>query len=118
MYDAALAELERGLELSGGEDPLYIGTLGFIYASMGRREEAEEVLERLVELSRTRYVAPVNLAMICGVLGRTDEAFEWMQRAYEVRDDFMMSLKIAIRLDSLRSDPRFEEWLRRMGFSP
>ncbi len=118
MYDAALAELEKGIELSGGQDPLYIGTLGLIYAMMGKRDEAEEVLAHLLEFSRNRYVAPVNLAMIHGALGQKDEAFEWIEKAYEVRDDFMMVLKVSPRLDSLRSDPRFQTWLHRMGFVP
>ena len=118
MYDAALAELGKAIELSGMQDPLYIGTLGLIYAMMGKRDEAEGVLAHLLELSRSRYVAPVNLAIIYGALGQRDEAFERMEVAYEVRDDFMMVLKVSPRLDSLRSDPRFETWMRRMGFVP
>jgi len=69
-----------------------------------------------VELSRHRYIAPVSLAIICGTLGQKDQAFEWMEKGYEIRDDFMMTLKVEPRLDSLRSDRRYQDLLERMNF--
>jgi TolB-like protein/Tfp pilus assembly protein PilF len=117
MYDAALAEVRMALDLTEGPNALYLAALGFVYASVGRTDEAEGVLEQLLELSTHRYVAPVSIAIIYGTLGQLDRAFEWMEKGYEVRDDFMMVLKVSPRLDSLRSDPRFQSLLRRVGLA-
>ena len=114
MYEEALAEVERAVDLSDGQVPLYTGTLGFVYASMGRVDAAESVLEALLAASSQRYVAPVSLAIIYGALGRMDEAFEWMEMGFDVRDDYLMVLQVDPRLDSLRPDPRFRDLIRRM----
>ena len=74
-----------------------------------------DLSEQLLEWSSHRYIAPVSLAIIYAALGQKDRAFECMEEGYEVRDDFLMVLKIGPRFDSLRSDPRFQELLRRMG---
>jgi len=116
MYSDAIINVQKAIDLTERQSPLYIGTLGFIYASMGNREEAEEVLEHLLELSQHRYIAPVSLAIIYGALGQLDQAFEWMEKGYEIQDDFMMTLKVEPRMDSLRSDPRFQDLLDRMNF--
>jgi tetratricopeptide (TPR) repeat protein len=116
MYNNAIANVQKAIELSEKQSPLYIGTLGFIYASMGKTDEAKEILELLLELSQHRYIAPVSLAIIYGALGQMDQAFEWMEKGYEVRDDYLMTLQVAPRLDSLRSDPRFQDLANRMNF--
>ena len=117
MYNEAITNVQKAIDLTEEQSPLYIGTLGFIYASMGNKNEAEKILEHLVELSQQRYIAPVSLAIICGTLGLKDQAFEWMEKGYEVRDDFMMVLKVEPRLDSLRSDPRYQNMMERMKLS-
>jgi tetratricopeptide (TPR) repeat protein len=117
MYNEAITNVQKAIDLTEEQSPLYIGTLGFIYASMGNKNEAEKILEHLVELSQQRYIAPVSLAIICGTLGQKDQAFEWMEKGYEVRDDFMMVLKVEPRLDSLRSDPRYQNMMERMKLS-
>ena len=81
---------------------------------MGRVDAAESVLEALLAASSQRYVAPVSLAIIYGALGRMDEAFEWMEMGFDVRDDYLMVLQVDPRLDSLRPDPRFRDLIRRM----
>jgi TolB-like protein/Tfp pilus assembly protein PilF len=116
MYNEALINIQKAVELDAKQSPLYIGTLGFIYVSMGNGDEAREVLEHLLELSRIRYIAPVSLAILYGALGQKDQAFEWMEKGYEVRDDYLMVLKVDPRLDSLRSDPRYQDLLDRMNF--
>jgi serine/threonine-protein kinase len=116
MYIDAVAKVQKAIDLSERQSPLFIGTLGIIYSFMGKRDEAEKVLEELLELSRHRYIAPVSIASIYAGLGQKDQAFEWIEKGYEVRDDWMMMLKVDPRLDSLRSDPRFTELLKRREF--
>jgi len=116
MYNEAISNVQKAIDLTEEQSPLYIGTLGFIYGSMGNRNEAEKIVEHLVELSQHRYIAPVSLAIICGTLGQKDEAFEWMEKGYEVRDDYMMALKVEPRFDSLRSDPRYQDMINLMKF--
>jgi tetratricopeptide (TPR) repeat protein len=87
-------------------------------AAAGRRKEAEAALQDLLALSRTRYVNPFEIALVHIGLGRTDEAFRWLDRAYEDRSDLLVYLGVDPRLDSVRSDPRFEALVRRVGLSP
>jgi tetratricopeptide (TPR) repeat protein len=115
MYDAALAEVQKAIDLTADQSGLYLSTLGFVHASMGRVDESEELLGQLLELSNRRYVAPVSVAIIYGAIGQLDRAFEFMEAGYEVRDDFLMVLRVDPRFDSLRQDPRFRDLLRRMG---
>ena len=56
------------------------------------------------------------IARICTGLGETDEAFQWLEKAYEQRDSDMVWLKTWPGFDSLRSDPHFQDLLRRMNF--
>ena len=116
MYNDAVANVQKAIDLSERQSPLFIGTLGIIYSFMGKREEAEKVLEELLELSKQRYIAPFSIASIYGGMGQKDQAFEWIEKGYKVRDDWMVMLKVAPRLDSLRSDPRFQDLLERMNF--
>ncbi len=59
-----------------------------------------------------KYVIAFQSAMI----GETEEAMTWLERAYEERDPGLLTAKIDPRLDPLRSDPRFQDLLRRIGF--
>ncbi len=90
--------------------------LGYTYAVAGRRREAQETLKELKELSKRRYVSPFEIAMVYTGLGEKDQAFEWLEKADEERDPNMVWLKNVAWLDPLRSDPRFEPFLRRMNF--
>ncbi len=111
----ALAAVEKGKLLP--EVTPYSGFIGWIYARSGRKDEAERLLRRLHELSTQHYIDPGTIAIIYTGLGRTEEALTWLARAYEARGAFLIvSLKVNPVWDPLRSDPRFQDLLRRMGF--
>ena len=112
QYDEAIAEAQEAIDLSGG-NPLYIASLGHAYAKAGRHEEAKETLDRLDQESRTRHVSAYHIAVIHGTLGDADEAFRWLDRAYEEKSPWIGYLRVDPRIDGrLRSDPRFEMLLQ------
>src|SRR2546427_953358 len=74
------------------------------------------LLAELKELSKRRYVAPYWIAMIHVGLGEKDEAFAWLEKAYQERSWFLVWIKMDPQVDSLRSDSRFTDLMRRIGF--
>jgi tetratricopeptide (TPR) repeat protein len=112
----AIEAFQRGLALEGNTE-LWAG-LGHAYALSGKTAEARKVLERLGELSRERYVAPYNIALIHAGLGDKEAAFAWLERAYDARSYILaVYLNTDVRLRSLYGDPRYESLLQRMKLS-
>jgi DNA-binding SARP family transcriptional activator/Flp pilus assembly protein TadD len=116
MYEEAVEEFLKAVALSGGSAHALV-LLGHTYAVSGRRREALKVLDELSELAQRRYFSPYRVAAIHLGLGETDRAFEWLERAYEERDSWLVWLKVDPVLDGLRSDPRFTNLLRRVGLT-
>ena len=114
LHEPAIASLRKACEFWPGSSP--IGLLGEAYAAAGRRDEAPKVLEQLQELSKQRYVTPYVVGRIYATLGQMDEAFGWLETAYQQRAEWMVLLKVDPCLDDLRSDPRFQDLMRRMNF--
>ncbi|MBV9084700.1 MAG: tetratricopeptide repeat protein, partial [Acidobacteriaceae bacterium] len=112
-FPEAIATLKRAISLEGTTEVW--ASLGHVYAVSGKRREAQEVIEHLRELSVHQYVAPYNVAVIYAGLGEKDEAFAWLNRAYEERSYLLTYLRVDERLDELHSDPRFAELVRRVG---
>jgi TolB-like protein/Flp pilus assembly protein TadD len=115
MNEPAIAHARRAVELSEGV-PFFLGFLGDVYATAGHREEADNILERLLELAKQRYVTPYAVGVSCAALGRKDEALRWLETAYRGRDPLLVCLKTDPRLDGVRSEPRFQDLLRCMKF--
>jgi len=110
----ATAEFVKATSLSP-ESVRNISMLGRAYAVAGRRAEAQRLVEELSSLSRKRYVPPVYRAIIYIGLGEKDKAFTWLEKAYADRSDWMTLLNTDPLFDPLRSDPRFQDLLRRVG---
>lgn len=116
MYQEAIASFQTALRLSGA-DPQVLASLGHAYAVSGRTAEAQSILDQLNKLSEKRYVESYPIAVIHAGLGETDRAFEWLEKAYENRDELMLAIGLDPRLDQLRSDPRYTSLLKRMGLA-
>jgi len=114
QYEPGIAALRKVGELWPGSSPL--GMLGEVYAAAGYEDEAQKILEQLQELSKQRYVTPYVVARIYNTLGRKDEALHWLETAYRERAEWMVLLKVDPCWDDLRSDPRFQDLMRRMNF--
>jgi TolB-like protein/DNA-binding winged helix-turn-helix (wHTH) protein/Tfp pilus assembly protein PilF len=95
-----------------------MGRIGIVYGLAGQREQALQVLDHLMERRKRDYVPPIEIAMVHIGLGQKDQAFEWLNRAYDDRLGRMIGLKELPLFDRLRDDPRFEDLLRRMNFPP
>jgi serine/threonine-protein kinase len=118
MYPEAIGSFQSAIGLSKTAEfpegkPEMIAALGHAYAVMGRRNDALKIVDQLKELiSQQRYVSPYSIALIYVGLGEKDMALEWLDRAYEERDESYLHLMVDPRLDALRSDPRYIEKLR------
>ena len=115
MYDDAIAEYTTAIELSGGSLEAR-ASLAHSYARAGRRDRALRILEELSEQSPRRYVSPYDLAIINLGLGEREKAIVWLEQACDEHAGWMVYLTLDPRLDSVRPDPRFKEFLRRVGF--
>jgi hypothetical protein len=87
-------------------------TLAQVYAGAGRREDALRILEEV----RGAAINPLSVAYVYAALGEADAAFEWLEKGYERRQLTVPWIRLVPSLDPLRSDPRFQDLLQRIGF--
>jgi tetratricopeptide (TPR) repeat protein len=114
-FQLALDALNDAVRLSGGNSKA-LGLRGYIFARNGRTEEAQAVIEILKSVSRERYVPPYAMALIQLGLGRHDAVFDWLERAFEMRDVHLAFLPNDVKWDTLRADSRFISLIERGRF--
>jgi TolB-like protein/DNA-binding winged helix-turn-helix (wHTH) protein/Tfp pilus assembly protein PilF len=112
-YEQAITEYQTAIAISG-QVSNRVGSLGHAYGMAGRKNEAREILERL-KLSRRGYVSPYHIGLIYVALGEKDEAFAWLKKASDDHYWLTAFLKVDPRLDSLRSDVRYQDLLHSIG---
>jgi TolB-like protein/DNA-binding winged helix-turn-helix (wHTH) protein/Tfp pilus assembly protein PilF len=117
MYREALAEYEELSALSGGS-PRSTAFVGYAHARLGHRSQAFRVLEQLRAASKQRYVPALSFAIVYVGLGEKEKAFLWLEKAYDERTNSLAYLKVQATWDTLRSDPRFADLVRRIGLPP
>ena len=113
MYDEAINEVKRAVELSG-ESTISLAVLGHAYACAGRRDEALRIVGKLKERARKQYLPSYWIGLIYTGLQEKDNAFEWLERAFQERSSWLVWIKVEPRFDVLRSDQRFDSLLKRM----
>jgi hypothetical protein len=91
-----------------------LGWLGLSLGLAGQVDEARTLLERIREMASQAYAPPTAFAWVYIGLGEIDNAFDWLERAIDACDQFMMPIKSYAFLDPLRGDPRFHALLRNM----
>jgi DNA-binding winged helix-turn-helix (wHTH) protein/Flp pilus assembly protein TadD len=115
MYEEAIAEFEKALML---DDNLSTRAwLGHAYAIAGKIDEAQGVINDLKERSKSRYISPYDIAMIYIGLREQEQAFAWLDKAFEDRNDSLVWLRFDPRLDSIRTDSRFINLVQRVGLN-
>jgi DNA-binding SARP family transcriptional activator len=114
MYEAAIKEMQQAVSLSGRSTETLTG-LARTWAASGSSIEARKILDELSAKSAEHYVSPYSIAKIHASLGDNEQAFSWLEKAYNVRHPDFIELKVEPALDNLHDDSRFADLLRRVG---
>src|SRR5215471_17847312 len=114
-YAEAIAQLQQAVDLSARRDRRPLRTLGYAYAISGRRAEALAILKGLQEKYEGHEASPIDLACIYAGLGDKDQAFAWLEKAFQDHSSRLGRTRWETGFESLRSDPRYADLMRRMG---
>jgi len=109
---AALAEAERA---GSTESMVRMTEVAYASARLGKTEQARALVRDLQERSKRGYVPAYDLAVVYLALGENETALQWLQKAYDQHDWALIVLAVEPRFDPLRSDPRFQLLLRKVG---
>ena len=116
MREEAISEWERMFVLSGYEEEYgFAEDLKRGYLTSGRIGALNRLLKNLERVSRQRHVPPDVMAYFYESLGDKEQAFVWLQKAYDEHNREIVGIKTDLMWDGLRSDPRFENLVRRVG---
>lgn len=113
--EEALAETAYA-EQGAREWPVLMTARGFTSGVMGRRDEARAVLRDMQQLSSRRFVTAYGMALVHAGLGDKEEAFAWLEKAFEERSHWLVWLRLDPRWNNLRGDPRFDALVQRMNY--
>ncbi|HJZ81265.1 MAG TPA: protein kinase [Pyrinomonadaceae bacterium] len=113
LHKEAIAEFEKAINASG-DSPLMKAEYAGALALSGDTGKAQAQLNSLLETSKQKYVSAYHIAAVYVGLKDKDQAFTWLNKAFQDRADWMVNLKVDPRFESLHSDPRFAELLRQM----
>jgi tetratricopeptide (TPR) repeat protein len=114
-HEKAVAEYRLLVQYSQGT-PHANAALAYALARAGRSSEATRILHESIAASRTRYVSPIDLAMICVGLGDDTATLDWLDKAYDQKSPDLSSVMTDPRFKRLLAHPRFKTLLQRMGF--
>ncbi len=114
MFEEAIAEIKKAITFSG-ENTVMLALLASAIAMSGKKDEATKILKDLKKRLKRGYVPSFNLAILYMGLDEKESAFEWLEKAYQERSSWLVSLKVEPILDGLRSDPRFTALLEKVG---
>ncbi len=114
-YEKAIQEFQCIYKLDE-ESYMALGFMGYAYALSGQRAEAENLLNILTDISLRKHVSPYSMVVIRLGLGQNDEVLEMLDRLYEERNEWLVWLKVSPELRELRTHPRFQLLLKKVGF--
>jgi TolB-like protein/Flp pilus assembly protein TadD len=114
MYPEALQAFQKILAFVP-DDPVLLALIAHDYAVSGRKTEARTIIARLQQMSSTRYVPSLYIALIYTGLNEKDEAFRWLNKAFDEHCEYLVYLPTEPLADPLRNDARFAQLLRRLG---
>jgi tetratricopeptide (TPR) repeat protein len=114
MYSEAIAELQKATELSEGSRA-FNANLAYAYAVSGRSTEAVKILDDLKNRSQNGFSNAPEIALVYVGLDQKDQAMAWLEKAFD--DRFSPWVLMRPAFDPLRSDPRFQDLVHRIGLS-
>ena len=118
-YELWLDEWRKADELNDDKDDLAIAlATASVYKKSGLRSAVLRKIEMEEQLGKRRYVDPALVGFDYASIGMKDEAFQWLEKGFAQKSEGMQYVKNAIALDSIRSDPRYFDLLKRMGLTP
>lgn len=118
MLQEGLSELQEAASLPGGDSPVFAPWLGYAYALCGKRAEAFKIINTMKAQRQKSFGSPLGIAAIYCGLGEKEEALVWLEEAYQERDPQFAAMGIEPPLKPLRSDPQFQELMRRSTMPP
>jgi serine/threonine protein kinase/tetratricopeptide (TPR) repeat protein len=117
-HPEAITEIQKAIDLSFRRDRRPVRSLGYAYAMVGKRAEALAILRELQEKYGRHEGSALDVAVIYAGLGDKDQAFAWLERGFQDRSSRLARMNWELGFESLRSDPRFADLVRRMGLKP
>jgi len=122
MYAKAIELFTQASMWSAGH-PIAVAALGHCYALSGKPDDARSMLEVLLQAfgeteDRSYWVGPYWIAVVYAGLGESDNAIDWLERAYDERDGSLVFMNVDPSLESLHGSKRFQALVRRMSFAP
>ncbi len=114
MDNDAIAVLKKAKNFAGNL-PSVIAELGYAFAASGQRLEAQKILRELQARATQECINPCFIAFIYIALGEKDQAFNWLEKAYEERSTQMVWLNVEPKFDPLRADARFMALVKKVG---
>src|SRR5262249_48399155 len=116
-YEEAIATFQKAVVRSG-QGATAKTQLAYAYAKSGRRDESRKILDELSVSSERKTNLSLFLAATYACLGEREKAFELLEKAYVDRDHRMIYLNVDPIFDGIRADPRFQEFVKRIGLTP
>jgi tetratricopeptide (TPR) repeat protein len=116
LFADALADIEQRRR-AAGDGPWYWLALAYVYGRSGQQAQARRALEKLEQLNRSQQIDPAVIAWAYIAVGDKDQALAWLEKAYTQHSSALTTLKVEPGYDPLRSDPRFQNLLRRVGLA-
>ena len=116
MHQQARAAFQEILT-AAPEDPAILALMGHEYAVSGDKVNANRILTKLTDVSTRKYVPAIYFAVVYIGLNRKDDAFRWLDKAYDERCEYLVYLGSEPMADPLRGDPRFASLLARIGLT-
>jgi TolB-like protein/Tfp pilus assembly protein PilF len=116
QFDEAIRQHQQVVEMTH-RSPFALASLAQSYAKAGRPADAAAIVRELLDVSRQKYVSPVNMYLIYFLLGEREKGFEWLAQAFRERSNGIVYLAAEPSLDVVRDDPRFHRALVQAGLS-
>ncbi len=116
LFEEALADIENWHRID--DTPWVWATLAYVHGRSGQPVQARLALEKLEQLNRRGQIDPAHFLVAYAGIGNKDEAFVWLQKAFLEHSPALTALTVDPLYDPLRSDPRFQAFLRRIAVPP
>ncbi|MEO8435901.1 MAG: protein kinase [Pyrinomonadaceae bacterium] len=116
MYREAIAEYQQASTLSKGHT-MVRAMMAYTYAVWGKKDEARKILKDLENAAKSRHISPMRFVVMHLGLGDKEKVFQWLQRAKEELDIFLVYVRVSPFFDSVRNEPKFQDIIQSLGLA-